>query len=423
LQLTSTTDASESTPRSGPATLSKANQPLVPGIIALLAWLAFVLARWQVWARGNFARFVLLGTTYSHARYLPKGMVIGDPHAKGYDGQFYYRLAINPFNWHHTAYGITMDQSYRYTRIGYPLLAWLGSFGQHQAVPVALVVINLLCVAAMAVLGAMFAQQAGRHALWGLAFAAYFGLVISVGRDTAEPLAEACMLGGLLAYRQGRWILAAVVFAYGGLTRETILLAPLAIAVMRLIWFARGAPAQADSGRARPSRIDLAWVIPGAVQVAIQVAARLTLRGQGVPLNVDRTRNLATPFTAMTDALRFESARIDTSRLGLYDIPLLEYATLAVLVVAGLAVIYVTKARGHERLAFVLAVLQVCAMSSQIWASTFGDGRSMIEPYLFALILLLATPRRYLGAYRLGAIVVWAAPALYVVARRRVLYM
>ena len=415
MQLMSATDASEAPPGSRPGLWSKVNQPLVPGIIALLGWLAFVLARWQVWARGNIARFVMLGTTYSHARYLPKGMVIGDPHAKGYDGQFYYRLAINPFNWHHTAYGITMDQSYRYTRIGYPLLAWLGSFGQHQAVPVALVVINLGCVAAMAVLGAMFAQQAGRHALWGLAFAAYFGLVISVGRDTAEPLAEACMLGGLLAYRQGRWLLAAVVFAYGGLTRETILLAPLAIAATRLVLI--------TLRRARPGRVDLAWVIPGAAQVAIQVAAWLTLRGQGVPLNVDRARNLATPFTAMTDALRFESARIDTGHLGLYDIPLLEYATLAVLVLAGLAVIYVTRARGHERLAFVIAVLQVCAMSSQIWASTFGDGRSMIEPYLFALILLLATPKRYLNAYRLGAILIWAAPALYVVARRRILYM
>ena len=391
------------------------NQPLAPGIIALLGWLAFVLARWQVWARGNIARFVLLGTTYSHARYLPKGMVVGDPHAKGYDGQFYYRLAVNPFNWHHTAFGITMDESYRYTRIGYPLLAWLGSFGQHQAVPVALVVINVLCVAAMAVLGAMFAQEAGRHALWGLAFAAYFGLVISVGRDTAEPLAEACMLAGLLAYRRERWVLAGVMFAAGGLTRETILLAPAAIAVIRLAEMARR--------RTRPSRVDLAWLIPGLAQVAIQATARLVLRGGTVPLDTDKNRNLATPFTAMVDALRFFGARIDSSHLGLYDIPLLETATLAVFVLAGFAVIYVTTAPGHERLAFALAVLQVCAMSSQIWASTFGDGRSMIEPYLFALILLVATPKRYLSGYRLGAILIWAAPALYIVAKRRILYM
>ena len=164
-----------------------------------------------------------------------------------------------------------MDQSYRYTRIGYPVLAWLVSFGQHQLVPYALVLINLVGVAAMAVLGGMFARASGRHALFGLAFAAYFGLVISVGRDTAEPLAEACMLGGLLAYRRSRYLLAAGLFAVGAITRETILFAPAAIAVTRLVAMARR--------RARPGLADLTWVVPA---VAYGVAGgRGPFRGQG----------------------------------------------------------------------------------------------------------------------------------------------
>ena len=157
-----------------------------------------------------------------------------------------------------------MDQSYRYTRIGYPVLAWIFSLGQHQLVPVVLVVLNLFAVAAMAMLGGMFARQAGRHALWGLAFAAYFGLVISVGRDTAEPLAEACMLGGLLAYRRGgtrMYLLATALFTYGAITRETILFAPAAIAVTRLIAIARR--------RANPGLADLTWLIPAAGLTAL----------------------------------------------------------------------------------------------------------------------------------------------------------
>ncbi len=63
-------------------------------------------------------------------------------------------------------------------------------------------------------------------------------------------------------------------------------------------------------------------------------------------------------------------------------------------VLAGLAVIAVTTAPAHERVAFVFFVLQLGLLSSQIWTSTFGDGRSLIEPYLMALVLLLATPRR-----------------------------
>jgi hypothetical protein len=68
-------------------------------------------------------------------------------------------------------------------------------------------------------------------------------------------------------------------------------------------------------------------------------------------------------------------------------------------------------------------VLQLGLLSSQIWTSTFGDGRSLIEPYLMALILLFATPRRYLSWRYLSLIAVCAIPALLVVARRRILYM
>ena len=68
-------------------------------------------------------------------------------------------------------------------------------------------------------------------------------------------------------------------------------------------------------------------------------------------------------------------------------------------------------------------VLQLGLLSSQIWTSVFGAGRSLIEPYLMALILLLATPRQYLSWRYLGPIAACVLPALAVVARRRILYM
>jgi len=335
----------------------------------------------------------------------------------GYDGQFYYRLALDPANWHATAFGITMDQSYRYTRIGYPLLAWIFSLGQHQLVPVVLVALNLFGVAAMALLGGMFARESGRHTLWGLAFAAYFGLVISVGRDTAEPLAEACMLGGLLAYRRGTtpmYLLATALFTYGAITRETILYAPAAIAVTRLIAIARR--------RATPGLADLTWVVPAVGYGLVEVAVHFVVKGE-FPLLANSSRNLTVPFTALVDALKYDAAHINTAHLSPVDISLLEYATLAIFILAGLAVLFVTTAPAHERLAFVFFVVQLGLLSSQIWTSTFGDGRSLIEPYLMALVLLLATPRRYLNWPYLGMIVACAMPALLVVARRRALYM
>ncbi len=132
-------------------------------------------------------------------------------------------------------------------------------------------------------LGGVFAREAGRHALWGLAFAAYFGLVISVGRDTAEPLAEACMLGGLLAYRdRARYLLATALFTYGGLTRETILFAPAAISVTRLVPFAR-------RRATRPGRPDLGS--PAVAYGVLEVAVHFAVKGE-FPLLANSSRNL-----------------------------------------------------------------------------------------------------------------------------------
>ncbi len=421
MQLTSTSEEDRSVRQSAPSPWSRLNRPLVPGIIAFLGWLGFALARWQIWAKGHLSLFIMAGHVYTHRAQLPRGLLLVP--SAGYDGQFYYRLALDPANWHATAFGITMDQSYRYTRIGYPVVAWTFSLGQHQLVPVVLVVVNLLAVAAMAMLGGMLARESGRHALWGLAFAAYFGLVISVGRDTAEPLAEVCMLGGLLAYRRANrsapsrtpmYLLAAALFAFGAITRETILLVPAAIAVTRLIAIARR--------RENPGLADLTWVAPAAVYGLVEVAVHFAVKGE-FPLLANSNRNLTTPFTAMVDALKYDIANINTSHLSPIDIALLEYATVGIFILAGLAVLFVTTAPAHERLAFVFFVLQLGLLSSQIWTSTFGDGRSLIEPYLMALVLLVATPRRYLNWPFLGLIAACVVPALLVVARRRALYM
>jgi len=391
--------------------VARLNHPAVTGLIAFLGWLAFVLARWQTWAKGQIGYFIMVGHKYSHPAQLP-------PHiprvlSAGYDGQFYYRLALNPFNWHPTAYGITMDQNYRYTRIGYPLVTWVVSLGQHALVPFMLIAVNLLAVAAMGVLGGLFARESGRHALWGLLFVAYYGLVISVGRDTAEPLADACMLGGMLAYRHARYVLAAVLLAYSVVTNDPVLLLPVAIALTRLYAMYRR--------KARPGAADLAWAVPAAAWVVLQGLERVLVKGRAGGTS-DITRNFSAPFAAMARGLYTDVRGISWTHLGMYDINLIEFVTLLAIVVAAFLVIRRTTAPVHERVAFAGFVIEVCMASWQIWGSVFGDGRTMIEPFLLAVILLLATPRKYLPAKYLGVLAAVTVPALVVVARRRILF-
>ncbi len=385
MQLTSTTDPAPAPAATGRgALLARLNNPVAVALIGFIGWLGYVLARWQVWAAGRITLFIMSGSVrYSHpAQMVPK---ISHVPSLGYDGQFYYRFALDPFNWSPTAYGITIDHNYRYTRIGYSLVAWiLSGFGHATALPAVLVIVNLVCVAVMGYLGAKFARESGRHALCGLLFVAYFGLAISVGRDTSEPLADACMLGGLLAYRHSKYVLAALLVCYAVFTNEPVLVLSVAIAVLRLWQFWRK--------QARPGKPDLIWVAPGLLYLALELAEKVAVKGASGGV-ADATSNLTLPFKALVPAVVRDFRLMSWTHPGLYDYNLIEFIALAVFVVFGFLVLRASAATIYEKAAFVGFVLvEMVLASGQFWDSTFGDGRTYIECFLLALVLLLATP-------------------------------
>jgi hypothetical protein len=382
----------------------------VAALIATLAALAFALARWQTWAHGSISRFILVGRHFATPSQLPHGMPVAKTY--GYDGQFFYRLALNPLNFHHTAYGVTVDRPYRYMRIGYPALTWLVSLGQHYLVPVMLVAINIAAIGALGYLGALFAVEGGRHALAGLLMPGYFGLITSLSRDTAEPLAAVCLLAGLLAVRGRRPVLAAALLAYGALTRETVMVAVAAIAIMRVIGILRG-----RLTGSRPGREDLAWVIPAVAFTAWQVVVKAATGS--VPLLADGGRNAGAPFIAPLQAFRHNLAHVHLHQFEQYDLWFLELAILACFSVVALLCLRSTKAPVHERLAFILYLIEICIVTPSTWSSLDADMRSFIEVYLLAVVILLSTPRRTLGAWLLPELAALTMPALIVITQRR----
>jgi len=379
----------------------------VTALIATLAAVAFTLARWQTWAHGRIGRFILVGRHFATPSQLPHGMPVAKTY--GYDGQFFYRLALNPLNFHHTAYGITMDRPYRYMRIGYPALTWLVSLGQHFLVPVMLVAVNIATIGALGYLGALFAAEGGRHALAGLLMPGYFGLITSLSRDTAEPLAAVCLLAGLLAVRGRRPVLAAALLAYGALTRETVMVGVAAIAIMRVIGILRR--------RTRPGREDLAWAVPAVAFAAWQVVVKAATGS--VPLLADSGRNAGAPFIAPLQAFRHNLGHVHLHQFEQYDLWFLELAILACFSVAALLCLRSTNAPVHERLAFVLYLIEICIVTPSTWNSLDADMRSFIEVYLLAVIILLGTPRRTLGAWLLPSLAALTMPALIVITQRR----
>jgi hypothetical protein len=364
------------------ALAAAANRPLITGLVTLLAAIVFVLGRWDIWARRNISQFIMIGQYFAHPAELPAGMPVRP--AYGYDGQFYYRLAINPFNFAHTAYGITYDQPYRFMRVGYPVITWLVSFGQRDLVPYLLVAVNVAALAALAWLGAFFARQGGRHAVWGLLLPGYFGLVTSLSRDTAEPVAVAFMVAGLLAIRARRPMLAASLLALAALTRETALVAVAAIAIVRVAGFL--------AGRWRPGREDVTWALPAVVFAAWQGVVFAFIGT--FPLLGDGGRNAGLPFIAAFGALKHNLGNIDWSGYNGADVWLAELTVLLVFAVAGLCSLRTSRAAAYERLALVLFLIEICVVTPSTWSSVTADLRSFVEVYVLAVIVLLGRPRQ-----------------------------
>ena len=366
--------------------------------------MCFASLRLWLAAGGNITKFVRAALPFSRRGQVPRGLFVFP--ANGYDGQFYYRLALDPANLRHEAFGITMDSPFRLQRIGYPALAWLISLGQRSWVPVALVIVNVLALGAIGMAGGMLARDGGRHAMWGLLLAGYFGFFISVGCDLTEPVAAACLLGGVLAYRRQRPALAGLLFAYGALTRETVVIVPLALGLTRL--------AAAVRRRARPSRSDLAWSLPviafGGWQLVLRATTGTFILLTGLRGNTGR----GLPFGEFAGAVR-ANAGLLWLPVGAAYIWFLEVATLGAFAGAALSSLRSATGPAYERVAFVAFILELGILSASIWTG-HADLRSVDEIYLFAVLILLGSGRRLrslAAGAGLAAVVAAAHQALF----------
>ena len=386
--------------------LAAINRPVVTALITLIGYVCFITLRWWIAANENITKFVRAELPYAHPGRVPAGLhVFG---SNGYDGQFYYRLALSPANLHQTAFGITLDHPYRLERIGYPALGWLFSLGHHRLVPIALVVVNVLALAAIGLLGGMLAVESGRHAVWGLLLAGYFGFFKAAGCDLTEPVAAACLLGAVLAYRREHPAVAGLLFGYGALTRETVIIAPLAILAVRLADAARG------GFRLRAS--DLAWSLPLLVFTGWQLILRAATGTLIVLSDVGSNAHRGLPFTQFADAIRKNLALLGAPSDAAY-IWFAEVATLMVFVVAALVWLRSTTVPGYERVAFVAFIIELGILSNQIWTG-HADLRSIDECYLLAVLILLRG-----GLRRLWPLASFAAVTAVIAAIYDVLYL
>lgn len=160
-------------------------------------------------------------------------------HGIGYDGQFFFYLAHDPLLRADDPQLFIDRPAYRYGRILYPALAWAASLGRAEAVPWALLGVNLA-----AALGGTFASVAVLRTLgasrWlALGFAFSPAVLIGLIADLSEPSAFALVALGLALHVRQRHREAGLALALATLAREASVLVPLGFglhAVARRAW-------------------------------------------------------------------------------------------------------------------------------------------------------------------------------------------
>src|ERR1700688_79598 len=203
---------------SGDVVLKSAGVMLIAALLYGLM-IAVRLARFDF----DASVFIVAGTELCSVDQMPTPVRLFP--GPGYDGEFYYRLAMAPLTNQKTAFGITIDiPAYRQQRILYPTIAGALSLGRPAWLPWTMILVNYLAICTLAFVAGLFACTFSRSALWGLVIPFYPGLLLSLYRDLSEVLAISLMVTALFFWHRRRHLLGSFTLALCVLARETIVL-------------------------------------------------------------------------------------------------------------------------------------------------------------------------------------------------------
>ena len=169
--------------------------------------------------------FIVAGDQFVDRAQLASPIIVR-PNSDGYDGQFYYRLALAPFDLSASVNGVTFDAPpWRMQRIVYPLLAWALSLGQPWLVPMALLCVNLIGIGLVALFALRLSRRLDLPDWLPLAITLWPGFIVTLTHDTTEIISAVLLLAAIDQYFANRLWRFAALGALGCLTRETGLFA------------------------------------------------------------------------------------------------------------------------------------------------------------------------------------------------------
>jgi hypothetical protein len=346
---------------------------------------------------GDVSCFINIGAKHVAEPDQLAGRVHVFPDSAGYDGQFYYQLALDPFSLEEVNGGLYIDNGpYRHQRIVYPLLVWAFSLGQNTLVPDMLVFVNYVGLVVIAWLGGRFAQMHGRHALWGTLFSLYPGFLFTLTRDLGEIVAAMFLLAAVVALERERSsVIPTLLLTLAVLTRETTLVFVIAL----------GVTLYGSTTRWPEPRLTLV-AVPLITVVLWQVAlwakwGRLPLLAGG--------ENLGLPGVGLWSFVTALDLEVAVHRVWAFELGALSVVSI----MAALVVFFAPEVPALYKIAWLGYGSMALCLTSLVWIEDLAFMRVLAEFYLLCLILSLAAsawPK--LGLLGSSTIVAWLAVLL-----------
>lgn len=182
-------------------------------LIAVVVFLRFAFGGF------NWSYFTVIGNEYASPSLNSDAILIQE--GPGYDGQFYYGLAKEPFSFEKEKGGVIIDHPpYRHQRILYPLLTYLSSFGIDSLIPFMLVLINVISLFLSCRVIASFKFTSSTKWSFFLPFLVS-GLWLSLSRDLTECLEVVLLLCALRYFLKPHLPFFILFSSLALLTRET----------------------------------------------------------------------------------------------------------------------------------------------------------------------------------------------------------
>lgn len=336
--------------------------------------------------------FIAIGDRYiRQPDQLPDNVHIM-PNSSGYDGQFYYQLALNPFSPQAVNAGLSISNGpYRQQRIIYPLLVWLLSFGNRELVPTMLVVVNFVALCIMSWLGARFAQLHERHALWGTLFALYPGFLFTITRDLTEIVGAMFLLMAILAlYHKMSNTICALLFALAMFSRETAIIPIAALGVALIL-------------NKRDRWIGLQVVAIPLVYFGIWQGALWSKWGR-LPI-LAGGHNIGVPGAGIVEFIRsldlgFKLHRTWSSEFGLVAL---------IMLLAAVVALRKSNIPLWLKLMWLGYAVLALSLTHHVWIEDIAFMRALSEVYLFSLMLVIASGvgRGILTSVGAGTVIIW----------------